>query len=519
MDNFVQLKEMSLNGELIKISNERDDESNYYSIIVGPNGSGKSRILRKITVSFVLSNELHRSEVPQEVPSTYTVSSFLNPVIDMDFEYGDTSFYIMHSNSDEDFSFMMNYFDHKRDAFFLNVKRNNNVRVICLSNSIFNKFPKNERAPFNHVRSPYRIESYKNLSLSEDMHSFSKFNGDITDVISKEIIDLFFSPGAETNKALSFLDSFGIKGNIYISLKFHQSFNPYSENDVANRDELTERVKLYAHPYDRENVSYMNELIDTVDKAARILSESIKKNIERTHRNSHYSVESYLHGNSDICNFNLSDAPSNDTEFLKYIKKLSDNNIIKIKNLSFMKDGRPTKLYDLSSGELNVLLLLIKLTGSIENNSLILIDEPEISLHPAWQRNVIPAIERCFSQFKGCHFIIATHSPQIVSSIPEKNSSVIILGENKKTLPGYLLRGMSADHILFSTLDSPGEHNEYATRMLTTILAKLNLKKDLSAKEVLFLEKAIESYPLNNKSDEYATIKRLLKQVIGLYAV
>ena len=48
-------------------------------------------------------------------------------------------------------------------------------------------------------------------------------------------------------------------------------------------------------------------------------------------------------------------------------------------------DGHPLSLTDLSSGEQHQLVLLYELLFKVEPNSLILIDEPELSLHLAWQ--------------------------------------------------------------------------------------------------------------------------------------
>ncbi len=48
--------------------------------------------------------------------------------------------------------------------------------------------------------------------------------------------------------------------------------------------------------------------------------------------------------------------------------------------------------------------------------SIILIDEPESHLHPAWQRKVIPAIQRLLPNSQ---LFVATHSPFVISSVNE----------------------------------------------------------------------------------------------------
>ena len=69
----------------------------------------------------------------------------------------------------------------------------------------------------------------------------------------------------------------------------------------------------------------------------------------------------------------------------------------------------------LSSGEQQILSKVFPLFTDNMRGHVILIDEPEDSLHPAWQVGYIPVLRRC-AQNNDCQFILATHSPQIISS-------------------------------------------------------------------------------------------------------
>ncbi|MFI6572729.1 AAA family ATPase [Nocardia fluminea] len=69
---------------------------------------------------------------------------------------------------------------------------------------------------------------------------------------------------------------------------------------------------------------------------------------------------------------------------------------------------------DLSSGEQHELVLLYDLIFNVPQNALVLIDEPEISLHVAWQKSFTRDIERV-AQLADLRFMIATHSPQIIN--------------------------------------------------------------------------------------------------------
>ena len=69
----------------------------------------------------------------------------------------------------------------------------------------------------------------------------------------------------------------------------------------------------------------------------------------------------------------------------------------------------------LSSGEQHELVLMYDLLMKVEENSLVLIDEPEISLHVAWQKAFLDDLDRVAS-LTSLRFIIATHSPQIIGT-------------------------------------------------------------------------------------------------------
>lgn len=50
--------------------------------------------------------------------------------------------------------------------------------------------------------------------------------------------------------------------------------------------------------------------------------------------------------------------------------------------------------------------------------TVIAIDEPEMSMHIAWQRRLVPALVECASGAEPL-FIFATHSPDVASSFPQ----------------------------------------------------------------------------------------------------
>ncbi len=86
------------------------------------------------------------------------------------------------------------------------------------------------------------------------------------------------------------------------------------------------------------------------------------------------------------------------------------------KGFVFVTDkGKPLQLTQLSSGEQHEVVLLYELIFRAKDNVLVLIDEPEISLHIAWQKEFLRDLKRII-KLQNVAAIISTHSPQIIDN-------------------------------------------------------------------------------------------------------
>jgi len=77
------------------------------------------------------------------------------------------------------------------------------------------------------------------------------------------------------------------------------------------------------------------------------------------------------------------------------------------------KNGSVLQPTELSSGEQHEVVLLFELLFNTTENSLLLIDEPEISLHIVWQKAFLNDIKEIIN-LKNIDIVIATHSPYII---------------------------------------------------------------------------------------------------------
>ena len=77
------------------------------------------------------------------------------------------------------------------------------------------------------------------------------------------------------------------------------------------------------------------------------------------------------------------------------------------------EDGSDLVLEMLSSGEQHELVLLYDLLFETARNSLIMIDEPELSLHVAWQEQILGDLQ-AMAELSDFRVLLATHSPEII---------------------------------------------------------------------------------------------------------
>lgn len=89
--------------------------------------------------------------------------------------------------------------------------------------------------------------------------------------------------------------------------------------------------------------------------------------------------------------------------------------------------------WDLSTGEINILTLLYRLVFETTCDSIVLIDEPEISLHVEWQEQISSVIEKIMGMNPGMQVIIASHSPFIgADKDPECFVNATLIEEKRK---------------------------------------------------------------------------------------
>jgi len=107
-----------------------------------------------------------------------------------------------------------------------------------------------------------------------------------------------------------------------------------------------------------------------------------------------------------------------DLEIVKEIKSIIRGNLkLEKDEILFEKEGRIFRMLGTATGikSFGVLLLLLE-NGTVSYNSLLIIDEPEVHLHPKWQLEYVRILVEIHKTL-GTRVLLTTHSPYIVQAL------------------------------------------------------------------------------------------------------
>jgi hypothetical protein len=180
---------------------------------------------------------------------------------------------------------------------------------------------------------------------------------------------------------------------------------------------------------------------------------------------------------------------------LEEVRQFTRERVLRLVSVSLERvEGGTVELLELSSGELNLLSGFLGLAAFLEDGCVVLIDEPENSLHPEWQLRYVEMLEAVLQRYSGCHYILATHSPLVVSGVAGSNATVLRLDQEPVEISPEAIKNASPDATLLNaytvvtsgnnflkqlvlealTLIETGEHHGERARAIATFIASLH---------------------------------------------
>ncbi|WP_431810669.1 AAA family ATPase [Lysinibacillus capsici] len=105
-----------------------------------------------------------------------------------------------------------------------------------------------------------------------------------------------------------------------------------------------------------------------------------------------------------------------------------------LNDLSFIKNGTQVNLSNMSSGEKMFLVRILSILSEIEDNSIVIIEEPELHLNPSWTKQIISMFHHFFKKYN-VHFLISTHDYSFINTLFPENIIQVKDGEFKHLNP------------------------------------------------------------------------------------
>jgi len=158
--------------------------------------------------------------------------------------------------------------------------------------------------------------------------------------------------------------------------------------------------------------------------------------------------------------------------------------------------GEKFEIKDLSTGEKTLLSKVMYIYFLDYKDKVILIDEPELSLHPSWQNKVLRIYEK-FALKNNCQIIIATHSPHIIGS----------------TKPEYIRLLKKEDNKIVAIDNIDRSYGLEFDKILTDIMGLEDLRTPAVAKDIKRLWELLEDEEYEN--EEYQTLYQKLEDILG----
>lgn len=158
---------------------------------------------------------------------------------------------------------------------------------------------------------------------------------------------------------------------------------------------------------------------------------------------------------------------------LKFETTMKKLGILRGITLYLEKNGQDVSLKDASSGELLMLSTLTFISSFIKENSIILIDEPENSLHPKWQKEYIEKILDIFYYYHP-KIIIATHSSLM---IPLKDQPINLFSIENGDIKKLERKTNNNEELLSETFKIVTPENRYLSNHMIDVINKYDSNK------------------------------------------
>lgn len=463
-------------------------ESLYFSVIIGPNGTGKSELFKFLLVLF------------KGIASEYSKPFSFIITYPFKLEYWYNEKLITFTNIDKEYNLVEQKRKRRQSIIFQDSERFfGNIDDIIPPNIIVNSFMLNDKFIF-----PTKDDSinYKYLGVrnSPQQASTRAYIRKIVEYIVKDGRPEVFEKGLK--KLTKFLE---LPDHIEVSFRTVNATTFFNGN--LEKKTLDVFFKKIENKYKDSTVrpplklDYYNKLKqngDSINDLIAFVNELVRKD----------RLIEISNGRTKILKYRVDRVGEHkliqkDYELLENLREIG---LLKAPELNLAQKGT-IEIQKTSSGEFHFFSTMIGLMATVVPNSLIFIDEPEISLHPNWQMKYLAFLRELFAEpiYDSCQFVIATHSHFIISDLQGASSTIIGLKREQNKLKTIDINadtfGWSAEQVLLDIFDVQSTRN-YVVAERLGLLLDLIAKEGSTKKEITVKFHELEMYKFKNLPEE-----------------
>lgn len=480
-DNVIFKQEITF--DLSQESDSFSFDAPYITLILGANGTGKSNLLKFLIEIFRLAYE---KQIGAETINYPNGKYFLEYVLDGDiytilntlgWEGGnERPHHIDDDKGEKGIRFWKNGFE--IPAIEIKIPES----ILALSIMLTDKYL--------FLKNPESYPIYKYLGARRDSNTAG------TKSFIGKTIDYIFA--ASKNK--DFLENLAETLRfLELGNEFHISYSPKYKQHFFIPDLTVDKFEDFFLDYKKYlprrttepwSVATFRQLRENEPKIIPKLVKLLK----------HLSgqLENYEGSRAQYFMFNVFDINPELQNLFPLLPYLHRLNIISYPEIT-LKKNRHYRISESSSGEYHFISTIVGLLATITSKSLVLIDEPEISLHPNWQMKYIAFLSKIFKKYKSSHFIICSHSHFLVSDLKPEKSAIISLKREEETIATSISAntfGWSAEEILYSVFNVRTVRNYFLEQDLTNLLGLIG-QNSKDKKEIKRLIQRIEQMPIS----------------------
>lgn len=218
-----------------------------------------------------------------------------------------------------------------------------------------------------------------------------------------------------------------------------------------------------------------------------------------------------------------------DAQIKKLINDINNKARNDLKDIIFRKDNdkyclrKKEKFRNLSSGQYQIIRCIFSLVLTITPDSLVIYDEPEISLHPKWQSEIIRILMEIVktkglgtdsTSNKNATVVVATHSPLITSSFSTSKIKISSNDSNNNSFKwdDQQYYGWDANNLLTEHFNLESARNQKFIETIDELLKFFQNREDDKLKaeyeelELLLWNKNTDDFSLSVNDRLYGTL-------------